>query len=189
MQGREWLRAFSLPGTTAMAVRAQPEPHIEVHKFHAGAVAGAAFVALVLQAFLPIYFAKAELLELPLLVTLYFGLSRRNPASGLLLGTLIGLLQDSLSAKPIGLYGIAKTFVGFGASSIGARLNVEHPLSRFTLAFLFFHFHQAVFALTKRLLLAEPEPVLTLKWLLAALINAALAVLLFPLLDRLRRPS
>ena len=60
-------------------------------------------------------------------MTIYFALSRRNPSSGLLLGMVIGLLQDSLSRTPIGLYGIAKTLVGYLSSSIGARIDVEHP--------------------------------------------------------------
>ena len=176
-----------------MEIREGIETHIEVHKFHTGAVAGATVLALVLQAFLPIHFSWTALLELPLLITLYFGLSRRNPSTGLLLGTVIGLLQDSLSyapkAHPLGLYGIAKTLVGFVASSIGSRLDVEHPLSRFALTFLFFHFHQASLALIKRLLLAQHEPFVTVPLLIASLVNAALAVGLFPLLDRLRKPS
>lgn len=174
-----------------LEIRAQAEPHIEVHKFPSGVIVGVAAVALVLQAFLPKYLPWADRLELPLLVTLYFGLSRRNPSAGLLLGMIIGLLQDSLSKSnwPIGLYGIAKTFVGFGASSIGSRLDVEHPISRFTLSFLFFHLQHVVLALTKRLLLAQPEPLLTKPLLIASVANAALAVGLFPLLDRLRKPS
>jgi rod shape-determining protein MreD len=146
-------------------------------------------VALLLQATLPVYFARADLLELPLLVTLYFGLSRRNPATGLLLGMGIGLLQDGVSRIPVGLNGIAKTLVGFAASSIGARLDVEHPLSRATLGFLFYHGHQVMFAATKRLLLDEPEVFFTLHTLAASLVNAALAMALFPLLDHLRKPS
>jgi len=174
-----------------MEIRTASEPHIEVHKFHVGAVAAAAIVSLVLQAFLPIAFAPAKLLELPLLVTVYFGLSRRNPAAGLLLGTVIGLLQDALSSgrSPIGLYGIAKTFVGYAASSIGSRLDTEHPVSRFLLAFGFLHFQQAVIAVTRRLLLAQSEPFVTKSLLIASLVNAALAVVLFPLLDRLRKRS
>ncbi len=172
-----------------MEIRTASEPRIEVHKFHVGAVAGAAVVALVLQAFLPIRFPPAKLLELPLLVTVYFGLSRRNPAAGLLLGMVIGLLQDALGSgrSPIGLYGIAKTFVGFAASSIGSRLDTEHPISRFLLVFGFFHFQQAVIAVTKRLLLAQPEPFVTKTLLIASLVNAVIAVGVFPLLDRLRK--
>jgi len=173
-----------------MAIRSTAEPHIEVHKFLPGAVAGATAVALVLQAFLPIYVRRAQnYLELPLLVTLYFGLSRRNPASGLLLGMVIGLLQDTLSRLPIGLYGIAKTFVGFAASSLGSRIDVEHPLSRFLLTFAFFHFHRAAYVLTQRLLLAQSESYVNATMLIASVVNAVLAVGLFPLLDRLRKPS
>lgn len=170
-----------------MALRDQIEQHIEVHKYSLLAVWGTVFLALLLQASLPIYFPRAALLDLPLLITLYFGLSRRNPSTGLLLGMAVGLLQDGLSRTPIGLYGIAKTAVGFGASSIGARLDVEHPLARALLMLVFFHVHQMVFAATRRLLLQESEQFFSIELLIASLVNAALSVLLFPLLDKLRR--
>ena len=104
------------------------ESHIEVHKFRTGAILIATLLALVIQAWFPLHFARMALLDLPLLVTIYFGLSRRNPSTGLLLGTAIGLLQDSLSGPtvPLGLFGIAKTVIGYLASSIGARLDTEH---------------------------------------------------------------
>src|SRR5579859_2926675 len=165
------------------------ELHIEVHKFRAGAIVFAAAFALVLQAFLPIYFPKAGILDLPLLITIYFGLSRRNPSTGLLLGMAIGILQDSLSGPtvPLGLYGIAKTIIGYLASSIGARLDTEHPAARFALTIAFFGVHQGVIALTRRLLLSEPEAWFTMHLVVAAGVNAVVAVFLFTLLDRLRR--
>jgi rod shape-determining protein MreD len=172
-----------------MVMRVQVEQHIEVHKYSFVAVAGTVFMALVLQASLPVYFPQAKLLELPLLVTLYFGLSRRNPSTGLLLGMVVGLLQDGISRIPVGLYGIAKTLVGFAASSIGARLDVEHPAARALLTFLFFHGHQMVFAFTRGILLQEEEVFFSTELLIASLVNAALSVLLFPLLDFLRKPS
>ena len=74
-------------------------------------------------------------------MTIYFALSRRNPSGGLLLGMVIGLAQDSLSHTPIGLYGIAKTLVGFVASSLGSRIDVEHPAQPLPAdAFLLFTF-------------------------------------------------
>ncbi len=170
-----------------MALRNQVEQHIEVHKYSFLAVWGTVFLALLLQASLPVYFPRASLLELPLLMTLYFGLSRRNPSSGLLLGMTVGLLQDAVSRIPIGLYGIAKTLMGFGASSIGARLDVEHPFARALLTFAFFHAHQIVFAFTRRLLLQESEVFFSTDLLIGSLLNAAFAVLLFPLLDKLRK--
>lgn len=167
------------------------ESHIEVHKFRTGAILLATLFALVIQAWFPLHFTRAALLDLPLLVTIYFGLSRRNPSTGLLLGTAIGLLQDSLSGPtvPLGLYGIAKTIIGYLASSIGARLDTEHPAARFALTAGFFVVHQAVIVMTRRILLAQPEPWFNLHLFVAALVNALVAVFLFLLLDRLRRPS
>ncbi len=165
------------------------ETHIEVHKFRSGAIVGSAFLALMLQAFVPVYIPKFAVLDLPLLVVIYFGLSRRNPSTGLLLGMIVGLLQDSLSGPvvPLGLYGIAKTIIGYLASSIGARLDTEHPAARFATTMIFFVVHQGFVILTRRVLLAEPEPWFTLRLLIAAALNAVVAVLVFALLDRLRK--
>ena len=167
------------------------ESHIEVYKFRTGAIPIATLLALVIQAWLPLHFTRAALLDLPLLVVIYLGLSRRNPSTGLLLGTAVGLMQDSLSGPtvPLGLFGIAKTVIGYLASSLGARLDTEHPAARFALTAGFFIIHQAVVALTRRILLAQPEPWFTLHLFAAALVNALVAVFLFVLLDRLRRPS
>jgi rod shape-determining protein MreD len=165
------------------------ESHIEVHKFRAGAIIIATLLALVIQASFPVHFARAALLDFPLLVTVYFGLSRRNPSTGLLLGMFIGLLQDSLSGPtvPLGLYGIAKTVIGYLASSIGARLDTEHPAARFALTATFFIVHQGLIVLTRRILLAQPEPWFDAHLFLAALVNAFVAVFVFLLLDRLRK--
>jgi rod shape-determining protein MreD len=174
------------PAMPSRPSRAPLEPRLEVHRFRTGSVAGTAFLALLLQAFLPVAVWKANLLELPLLVTLYFGLSRRNPARGLLLGMVIGMAQDGLSGTYVGLFGIGLTLIGFLASTIGGRLDVEHPYSRLFMAFFAFHFHHVVHALTRRWLLNEYEAMFSLTLLLASIVNAILAVGLFALLDRLR---
>jgi len=172
-----------------MEVHTEIEQHIEVHKFHGGVVFGAVVLALVIEALLPVHFRTAGILELPLLVTIYFGLSRRNPSSGLLLGMVIGVAQDSLSHTPIGMYGIAKTVVGFVASSFGSRIDVEHPISRFLLTLVFFLLHNAVLVLTSRLLLNQREPYFEPRLLIGSLVNCVAAVFLYALLDRLRKPS
>src|SRR5271170_3552857 len=166
-----------------------PESHIEVHKFRPGAILITLIVIFFLQAFVPKYFHSLAILDLPLLVTIYFGLSRRNPSTGLLLGMTIGLLQDSLSGVPMGFYGIAKTIIGFLASSIGARLDTEHPAARFALTVFFFVLHQGILVLERRILLAQPEVWFTVQLAIAALINAVVGVFLFAVLDRLRKPS
>jgi rod shape-determining protein MreD len=106
------------------------------------------------------------------------------------LGGTIGILQDALSHdNPIGMYGIAKTIIGYLASSIGGRVDTEHPVSRFLLVFFCFHFHQVILAITQRVLLNHSAPLFTLRLLLDSLVTAAFAVPLFALLDRLRRRS
>jgi rod shape-determining protein MreD len=163
------------------------ETHIEVHKFRGGTILFATIFALMVQAFLPVYWPKVAMLDLPLLITIYFGLSRRNPSTGLLLGMVIGLLQDSLSKTPLGLFGIAKTLIGFVASSIGGKLDTEHPAARFALTGVFFALHQGIIVLVQRLLLAHSEPWFTVRLAIAALVNATVGVVLYFFLDRLRR--
>ena len=166
--------------------------HIEVYRFSLPVAIGVPLLAIFFQAFVPVRFPFFSYFDLPLLVTIYFAVARHSQVSGLLTGGLIGLAQDSLTHHPLGLYGIAKTVVGYVASSVGARIDTEHPASRFALVFLFFHFHQAVLAVTKRVLLDQPAqqaPFITLHLLFDSLVSAACAVVLFALLDRLRRSS
>jgi rod shape-determining protein MreD len=168
-----------------------PETHIEVHKFFPGSIILATAVALVFQVTARVYIPKLEILDLPLLVTIYFGLSRRNPSTGLLLGMMIGILQDALSGPtvPLGFYGIAKTIIGYFASSIGARLDTEHPAARFALIFVFFVVQQAIVILIRKLLLAQPETWINAQLAIAAAVNSVVGVVLFLGLDRLRRAS
>jgi rod shape-determining protein MreD len=173
-----------------LSAGAHAQGNVEVHKYYGGTVVVASFLALLFQTFLHKYGRWAELLDLPLLVTIYFGVSKRNPVSGMFLGAIIGILQDALGHdSPIGLYGIAKTIVGYLASSVGGKIDTEHPASRFGLIFLLFHFHQAILAVTERALLNQHARFFTPRLLLDSLITAALGVLIFSLLDRLRRPS
>ena len=172
------------------AIYIGPEPHLEVHKYYGGVVPIVVLLALALQAFLPAYIHAAGYLELPLLVTIYFALSKRNPSSGLLLGMVVGLLQDSLSRGPLGLYGIAKTLVGFIGSSLGSRIDVDHPVARFVLTVGFYLFHHVVLVLMDRVLLAQrSEAFVTAPHAIAALVNGLFAIALFSLLDRFRRRS
>ncbi len=166
------------------------EGNVEVHKYYGGVVTVVALLAIVIQAFLHRYGRWAEFFDLPLLVTIYFGVSKRNPVSGMLLGAVIGIAQDALSHdNPIGLYGIAKTIIGYVSSSVGARIDTEHPASRFALVFALYHVHQVVYASVERVLLNRPTPFFTVHLLIVSLVSAVIAVILFSLLDRLRRQS
>ena len=67
------------------------------------------------------------------------------------------------------------------------RFEGEHPAARFALTAAFFIAHQGLIVLTRRILLAQPEPWFNMQLFLAALVNAVVAVFVFLLLDRLRK--
>jgi rod shape-determining protein MreD len=173
-----------------LTIGERPDPNVEVHKFYGGTIIVSSLLALVFQALLHKYGRWSEWIDLPLLVTIYFGVSRRNPVTGLLLGGAIGIFQDALSHdNPIGMYGIAGTIIGYVASSIGGRIDTEHPIARMGLVFICFHLHQAVLAITQRSLLLHPTRFFSGQLLLDSVITSIFAVFLFALLDRFRRTN
>ena len=110
-----------------------------------------------------------------------------NSPHVLVMRPVIGLLQDSLTHNPIGLYGIAKTVVGYGASSLGVRLDVENAGARLLLTLFFYMVHEIVYFLVGRGLVgltAHPSWAYELG---AAFANAVLAVLLFAALDKFKQ--
>jgi len=64
--------------------------------------------------------------------------------TGLLAGTVAGLLQDSLSTGLIGIGGLAKTLVGFLAGIVGTQFIVVRPLPRFVVFFAATVLHQMI---------------------------------------------
>jgi rod shape-determining protein MreD len=163
------------------------QEQVEVYRFSTPAAILIPLVALFLQAFVPLRFPFFAIFDLPLLVTIFFSVVRRSPVTGLLTGSVIGLLQDSLTHNPIGLYGIAKTVVGYGASSLGVRLDVENAGARLLLTLFFYMVHEIVYFLVGRGLVGlTAHPSWTYE-LGAAFANAVLAVLLFAALDKFKQ--
>jgi len=162
---------------------------IEVYRFQLAAALGIPLAALLLQAFLPRASSQFLILDLPLLVTIFLSVSRRKPVSGILAGSVIGLLQDSLTGLHIGVYGIAKTVVGYGASSLGMRIDVENPLARVLTVSGFYVVHYLVYFVVARQLVGQ-----SVEWdwgrlVLAAVANALVALPLFSLLDRFKQKT
>ena len=122
---------------------------------------------------------------LPLVVTVYFALGRRSPIQGTLMGAGMGLFEDALTHHAIGVNGIAKTVVGFLAASVGVRIDVENHTIRLLLI-------SALPALQRDLLFVYRFLLgLDLEWswcteLFKAVGNSVIALVLFPLLDRLQ---
>jgi rod shape-determining protein MreD len=160
---------------------------IEVYRFGPVASLLIPLLALVIQAFIPLRLHFLSIyLDLPLLVTIFFAVARRSQVAGLLTGALIGLTQDALTHQAIGLYGISKTVVGYGASSLGVRIDVENPGTRLLVTSGFYLVHQGVYFLVARNILGTPMEWLWARTLLAALINGIVSIVLFTVLDRFK---
>ncbi len=172
---------------TSVPITYTSEEQIEVYRFSIPVTVGVPLLALFLQAFLPRRFPFVSIFDLPLLVTIYFGMARRNPISGLLTGAAIGLVQDMLGPYPIGIYGIAKTVVGYLASSLGVKLDVENAGTRFLVTLGFYLVHEAVYFTVARGMVN-----LTMNWswshdIRAGLANAVLGVGLYFVLDKFKQ--
>ena len=141
--------------------------------------------AVLFQVYVPLFFRYVGYLELPLLATVFFALKRRDPILSVAYGAGTGLLEDSLSHHPLGMFGIVKTLVGYFAASVGVRFDVENPLVRFTLTFVFYFFHQFLHWVLARTLLGELQGFSIHHSLVLGLMNAVVAVPLFHVLDRL----
>ena len=157
---------------------------IEVHKFSALATVGIPLLAIFFQAYVSSHLTFLKLFDIPLIVTIFFAVSRRNQLAGMLTGCAIGLTQDALTHLPIGIYGLSKTIVGYAASSIGLKVDVDNPGSRFLMMFFFTFVHDGLYFIVRRHLLGIPSDWRTLHELGAGLANALLAVVLFALMDR-----
>jgi rod shape-determining protein MreD len=146
-------------------------------------------VAIFLQAFVASKLRWLAVLDLPMMVVIFFATARRNPVSGCITGALIGLAQDALGgpAHPIGMYGITDTIIGYAASSLGVRIDAENPGTRFLITYGFLLIHEGIYFGVGRGLLRQP---LVWSWshvAIAGLANAVVGVLLYRFLDRFKQ--
>ncbi len=159
---------------------------LEIHRFPVLVYALVPLTAVVLQAWLPRVLGRFAWFDLPLLIIVYFALGRPSPIQGTVMGFVLGIFQDALTQHAIGINGIAKTLVGFLASSFGVRIDVENHTIRVLLVLFFSLLSSTLYVSVYRVLLG-----LSLDWnwldeLLKAAGNSILALALFPLLDRFR---
>ncbi len=159
---------------------------LEIRRFPLLVYTLAPLAALVLQAWLPRVLRSHVFFDLPLVITIYFALGRRSPIQGTIMGAVMGLFEDALSHHAIGVNGIAKTVAGFLAASVGIRIDVENATIRLLLNFLLSLLCSAIYVFIYRVLLG-----LELEWswlteLFKAVGNSLIALVLFPLLDRLQ---
>ncbi|HEX4155427.1 MAG TPA: rod shape-determining protein MreD [Acidobacteriaceae bacterium] len=160
---------------------------LDQYAFRPAVTVLAPLLCIVLQAMLPKTFPKFALLDLPLIATIFFAVARRNPISGTITGTVIGLLQDGLTNHPFGVNGIAKGIIGYIAASIGFAVDVDNTMNRALLNFGFCLLQSGLLYLISRRLLGDVtvhlQPV---HELIRAVANTVVAIPMFFVLDRFK---
>lgn len=169
-----------------MALMASTRREADVQSFPLFVYVLTPLLALGLQSFVTLHFAHFTVLDLPLLVVIYFAMTLRMPIAATFGGALLGLAQDALTHQPLGVFGIAKAFIGYLAASLGVRIDTENIVTRLLLTFLFVLLNNGIDWILVRHLLAEPLPWVWLYQFLRAAINTLVAIILFALLDRLK---
>jgi rod shape-determining protein MreD len=109
------------------------------------AALAAILIAIALQTTLAsVLFSGSSAIDLVLIVVVFVAI-KSGPVTGLLAGTVAGLIQDALSSGILGIGGLAKTLVGFLAGVLGSQFIVTAPLPRFLLLLMATALHAAIF--------------------------------------------
>jgi len=160
---------------------------LDEHTFHPAVAVLVPVACIILQALLPKPFPKLAILDLPLIATIFFSVSRRSPVAGTLTGMAIGLLQDALTNQYIGINGITKSIIGYAAASIGFKVDVDNLSTRALMSFAFCLAQSGLLYLIQNHLLGHlGVPVQWLHELIRAVVNTLVAIPIFFLLDRTR---
>jgi len=126
-------------------------------------------------------------IDLPLIATIFFAVSRRSPIAGTVTGTLIGLFQDGLTNHPFGVDGIAKGVVGYVAASVGFAVDVDNIINRIGLVFTLSMAQSGLLYLIAHWLLGDGSyRFLPVVELISAAVNCVVAIPVFAVLDRFR---
>jgi rod shape-determining protein MreD len=159
---------------------------LDVQRYPVLVVVLAPLLAIFMQAVVPRFIPRFDIVDLPLLVTIYFSVGWRNPIAGTITGTVIGLIQDALTGRPLGINGISQSVVGFLAASLGVKIDVENPGTRLLINFVFTLLNIAIYLFIVHRMLALNVRTNWLHEAIKAVINSIVGVFFFDILDRFR---
>ncbi len=160
---------------------------LEQYHFHPLVTVLAPLLCVLLGAMLPRLWPRLDILDLPLIATVFFAVSRRSPIAGTLTGTVIGLLQDAFTNLPFGVNGIAKAIIGYLGASLGFALDVENIFNRVLMNFVASLLQSAIlYGITRRLLGDATVVLQPVHELIRAGVNTVVAIPIFLLLDRFK---
>ncbi len=144
-------------------------------------------LALGLQSLLSLHMTRFDLIDLPLLVTIYYAITQREPVSATLAGAVIGIAQDGLTHHALGIFGISKAVIGYIAASLGVRVDTENHGARLLVTFSLTLAQTLILWLLQRHMLGQPFAWHGVHEAIRAAVNAVVGVVLFAILDLTRR--
>lgn len=161
---------------------------LDQYVFHPAVTLLVPVTAVLLQSLLPRLWAPLVILDLPLIVVIFFAIARRSPIAGTLTGMFIGLFQDGLTGGPFGINGIAKAIIGYIAASVGFAVDADNVFNRLGMNFIFCLMQSGILYVIAKFLVADPYTHMRLWYeLLRAACNTFVAIPIFMLLDGFRQ--
>jgi rod shape-determining protein MreD len=153
-----------------------------------GKFASALVAVVVIQGILSFKFKVFGYFDLPLICSVYYGFTMSNPIASIVIGSSLGLMQDSLSGAVLGANGLSKTLIGFFAAMAGSKFAVDQPVTRIFALFLFSIGDGLLVTILG--LMVGPASSATYSgslggWLLTATFNTLLGLVFFGYHDRL----
>lgn len=152
-----------------------------------GKFAAALIAVVVVQGILSFKFRVFGYFDLPLICSVYYGFTMGNPIASVLIGSALGLMQDSLSGAVLGANGFSKTLVGFAAATAGSKFNVDQPITRIFALFLFTIADGLLVSILGLMVGSASNTTYGIAlsgWLLSATFNTLLGLVLFGYHDR-----
>ena len=89
-------------------------------------------------------FRSSTPIDLVLIAVVYVAM-KSGPVTGVMAGTVAGLIQDALAGGILGIGGLSKTVIGFLSGVLGTQFIVTAPLPRFLLLLMATALHAAIF--------------------------------------------
>jgi rod shape-determining protein MreD len=153
-----------------------------------GKFASALVAVVVIQGILSFKFKVFGYFDLPLICSVYYGFTMGNPIASIVIGSSLGLMQDSLSGAVLGANGLSKTLIGFFAAMAVSKFAVDQPVTRIFALFLFSIGDGLLVTILG--LMVGPRSSATYSgslggWLLSATFNTLLGLVFFGYHDRL----
>jgi rod shape-determining protein MreD len=154
-----------------------------------GKFATALIGVVVIQGILSFKFKVFGYFDLPLIYCIYYGFTLSNPIASIVIGSALGLMQDSLSGAILGANGLTKTLIGFFAASAGQKFAVDQTITRVFAIFLFSLGDDILVTILALMVGPTSNPTYSGAmgtWLLSATFNTLFGLVLFGYHDRWR---